>query len=117
MLDSLTNQDMIILFVLIGLIIVVGILCIIFSLKGNKVEKKVVKEEKKVTKEPDIKMALATEDIPEISEQAPKLESMFESIKQEQEENKTDEEIEIMQDEKNKSSIEERYSFVPKRLN
>ncbi len=107
MLDSLTNQDMIILFVLIGLIIVVGILCIIFSLKGNKVEKKVVKEEKKVTKEPDIKMALATEDIPEISEQAPKLESMFESIKQEQEENKTDEEIEIMQDEKNKSSIEE----------
>ena len=49
MLDSLTNQDMIILFVLIGLIIVVGILCIIFSLKGNKVEKKVVKEEKKVS--------------------------------------------------------------------
>ena len=71
------------------------------------------------TEEPDINMALATDDIPEISEEAPALDELLNeelepvevkpSVEQEENNNETND-IEIkenIQDEKNRSSIEE----------
>ena len=105
MLNSLTSQDLLILVCLIVLVLIVGIICIILTLKnGNK-----KKENKSVLEksEPDINMALATSNIPEISEEAPLLdellnENIIDGPNQEQ-----IQKIEEEQDMKNRSSIEE----------
>lgn len=68
MLDNLTNSDILILGGLISIILIVGIVCIILTLKsGNNKSKNVSVEEVSEPKgEPDIHIALATEDIPAI---------------------------------------------------
>lgn len=110
MLENLTNQDIIILCCLIGLIIVVGIICIVMTLRGNTKKKKSKTGENVVA--PDINMALATENIPAISEEEPILDELLDD-KEEQvevEEEKTqlpNEHLEEEQDEKNRSTIEE----------
>lgn len=66
MMENLTNSDVILLLSLIGLIIVVGIICIVLTIKGGK--KTNSKKEKDTTKmsEPDIHIALATSNIPDV---------------------------------------------------
>lgn len=80
MFENLTNSDVLILSGLIGVIIVIGIICIILTIKGGKSSssKKIVNEEKSNIPEPDIHIALATENIPAI-------ESAKEKEKEEQE--------------------------------
>ncbi|HPF83243.1 MAG TPA: hypothetical protein PLV83_03630 [Bacilli bacterium] len=75
MLENLTNQDIIILLFLITLIIIVGVVCIILTVKKDKKEDN--EEEVIEKKEPDINMALATNDIPEISEEAPTIDDII----------------------------------------
>jgi len=83
MFENLTNSDVLILGGLIGVIIVIGIICIILTIKGgkNSSPKKEIKEEKNNTPEPDIHIALATENIPSIEavkENGPQIGSMYE---------------------------------------
>ena len=68
MFENLTNADVLILGGLIGVIIAIGVICIILTIKGGKtkVSKETEKEEKSVSPEPDIHIALATENIPAI---------------------------------------------------
>lgn len=68
MFENLTNSDVLILGGLIGVIIAIGILCIILTIKNGKYSpaKKEAKEESNNTPEPDIHIALATENIPAI---------------------------------------------------
>lgn len=108
MFENLTNQDIIILACLIGLIVVVGIICIVLTFRKDKNKDN---EEENIEKaEPDINMALATSNIPEISEEAPALEEMLNDTKEEIEDvelTEVDKQVEEEQDEKNRSSIEE----------
>lgn len=104
MLEGLTNQDIIILCCLVGLIVIVGLICIVLTLRGNKKEPKV---STKSSAEPDIKMALATDNIPEISEEEPALEEILNVDEKEEPEAIEINEKEQQQDEKNRSSIEE----------
>lgn len=87
MLENLTNSDVLILMGLIGLIIVIGVICIILTLKGGKkVSPNKVKKEESNFGEPDIHIALATDNIPAIEdnsikmEEAPKEENFEEII-------------------------------------
>lgn len=67
MFDNLASSDIIILGVLIGLILIVGITCIVLTIKGDsKKNAKVEKVSKKESHEPEIQMALATDDIPDL---------------------------------------------------
>ena len=101
---NLTNQDVMVLGILISAIVIVGIICIVLVLKKNKKEEKVEIEELEV--KPDINMSLATSNIPELSEEAPSLEEELEETIEEVEE-EINEELEIEQDNKNRSSIED----------
>lgn len=107
MLQNLTNQDIIVLACLISLIIIVGIICIALTIKKDKT----TKDEKSVIDkaEPDINMALATSNIPEISDEEPVLDDLLNDEKQEDEEmvEELDNKVEEQQDEKNRSTIEE----------
>lgn len=83
MFENLTNSDVLILGGLIGVIIVIGVICIILTIKGGKntSSNKDKKEEKISTPEPDIHIALATENIPSIEavkENGPQIASMYE---------------------------------------
>lgn len=68
MFENLTNADVLILGGLIGVIVAIGVICIILTIKGgkNKVSKEDEKELSTVSSEPDIHIALATENIPAI---------------------------------------------------
>lgn len=107
MLENLTNQDIIVLTSLISLIIIVGIICIALTVKKDKTKK----EDKSVIDkaQPDINMALATSNIPEISDEEPILDDLLNDEKQENDETikELDEKVEEEQDEKNRSTIEE----------
>ena len=116
MLDELTNQDLLILGCLLVLIALVGIICLIMAMaSGSKKSKKVKPIEEK--KEVDINVSLATNDIPEISTEAPKLEDILkikeepqveQQLVEEQEEPQVEEpQIEIPKQEETKSSIED----------
>ncbi len=83
MFENLTNSDVLILGGLIGVIIVIGIICIILTIKGgkNSSSKKDIKEENNSVPEPDIHIALATENIPAIEaakENEPQIENVYE---------------------------------------
>lgn len=83
MFENLTNGDVLILGGLIGVIIAIGIVCIILTIKSGKSSslKKEIKEEKNTMPEPDIHIALATENIPSIEaikETKPQMGSMYE---------------------------------------
>lgn len=134
MFADLTNSDIIILVTLICLILVVGIICIVLTIrsdKNNSVKKKKVTipeedsdEKKETISEPDIHIALATEDIPAIEkesliddentivEQEKILETQNSSIEELPIDNtmesfSIDEEKEKEQDNRNATSIEE----------
>ena len=86
MLDSLTNSDILILGVLISVILIVGIICIILTIKSGNSKPKIRYEEEIVEPkgEPDIHIALATDDIPAIEE---KEDHILHEVKVEPEEN------------------------------
>jgi hypothetical protein len=69
MFENLTNSDALILGALIGIIIVIGVICIILTIKGGKkgVPKDTDKKVSSGSTEPDIHIALATENIPILS--------------------------------------------------
>lgn len=105
MLDKLTNQDLFILGCLLILIALVGIVCLIMALVNGKKKKKKVKpvKIKEENKHADISVSLATNNIPEISKEAPNMEEILD-IKEEPKK----EEVQEVQEEKNeKSSIED----------
>lgn len=106
MLDKLTNQDLFILGCLLILIALVGIVCLIMALVSGKKKKKKVKpvKVKEENKHADISVSLATNNIPEISKEAPNMEEILD-IK---EEPKKEEIQEVKEEEKTeKSSIED----------
>lgn len=106
MLDKLTNQDLFILGCLLILIALVGIVCLIMALVNGKKEKKKVKpvKVKEENKHADISVSLATNNIPEISKEAPNMEEILD-IK---EEPKKEEVQEVKKEDKvEKSSIED----------
>lgn len=102
MLDELTNQDLLILGCLLVLIALVGIICLIMTLASTSKKKKKVKLEDK--KEVDINVSLATNDIPEISKEAPKLEELLN--KKEEQKEEIQEEIKIEEPEVQEKQIE-----------
>ena len=105
MLDKLTNQDLFILGCLLILIALVGIVCLIMALVNGKKKKKKIKpvKIKEENKHADISVSLATNNIPEISKEAPNMEEILD-IKEEPKK----EEVQEVQEEKNeKSSIED----------
>ena len=105
MLDKLTNQDLFILGCLLVLIALVGIVCLLMAIINNKTTKKKIKKVKQVVKkQPDISVSLATNDIPEISKEAPKMEEIL-SLKEEKKEEPVKEVQPEVQEEKN--SIED----------
>lgn len=77
MLGNLSNQDIIILCSLICLVFIIGIICIFLTLKKDKT-KSVGEVKMDVEKtEPDINVALATDNIPEISEKEPTMDEIL----------------------------------------
>ncbi len=68
MFENLTNADVLILGGLIGVIVAIGVVCIVLTIKGgkNKASKEKENEVFNVSSEPDIHIALATENIPAI---------------------------------------------------
>lgn len=68
MFENLTNADVLILGGLIGVIVAIGVVCIVLTIKGgkNKTSKEKENEVFNVSSEPDIHIALATENIPAI---------------------------------------------------
>jgi hypothetical protein len=89
MFENLTNSDVLILGGLIGVIIVIGVICIILTIKGgkNSSSKKETDEERISVPEPDIHIALATENIPSIEtvkQSSPQIGSMYEPYEAEE---------------------------------
>lgn len=89
MFENLTNSDVLILGGLIGVIIVIGVICIILTIKGgkNSSSKKETDEERIGAPEPDIHIALATENIPSIEtvkQSSPQIGSMYEPYEAEE---------------------------------
>lgn len=89
MFENLTNSDVLILGGLIGVIIVIGFICIILTIKGgkNSSSKKETDEERIGAPEPDIHIALATENIPSIEtvkQSSPQIGSMYEPYEAEE---------------------------------
>lgn len=127
MIENLTNQDIIILSCLIGLIVLIGLICITITLKKDKSEKK--SKNKKEDSKPDINMALATSNIPDISEEEPDVDELLKQTNEVIDDVKTEPKLETVikkeesvipvhseeknlvleqeQDSKNRSSIEE----------
>lgn len=109
MLANLSNQDIIVLCCLICLVFIIGIICIFLTLKKDK-PKDVSEEKMKLEKtEPEINVALATENIPEISEKEPTLDEILNVKEKEETEilKKIDLDKETEQDTLNRLSIEE----------
>lgn len=79
MLENLANSDLIILGVLIGLILIVGITCIVLTIKGDGKKKKEYAYEVKDS-EPEIQMSLATDNIPDLIDEEEKIDSKEEVI-------------------------------------
>lgn len=78
MLESLSNQDIIILCCLVCSAFIIGIICIFLTLKKDKIKVEASDDDMNISKsEPDINVALATKDIPEISEEEPTLEEIL----------------------------------------
>lgn len=71
MLENLTNSDVLVLAGLIGVIIVIGVICIILTIKGGKntSSSKKVDSKEVPPSSPDIHIALATENIPNIDKE------------------------------------------------
>ncbi|MBQ8871779.1 MAG: hypothetical protein IJ018_03440 [Bacilli bacterium] len=114
MLDSLTNSDIIILGVLISVILIVGIICIILTIKSGNNKSKVRYEEEVVEPkgEPDIHIALATENIPALPE---KEEYVLPEVKVEHEEivsNPIEEEVVMPVREEKSMKLEEVSSLL-----
>lgn len=89
MFENLTNSDFLILGGLIGVIIVIGVICIILTIKSgkNSSSKKEKDEERISVPEPDIHIALATENIPSIEtvkQSSPQIGSMPEPYEAEE---------------------------------
>ena len=110
MLDKLTNQDLFILGCLLVLIALVGIVCLIMVIINTKKKKKIKRiKEKEVKKVPDISVSLATNNIPEISKEAPKMEEILNKKEEKKEEVKIKEEKAEPKQEENK--VEEKSSI------
>lgn len=116
MFANLTNSDIMILATLIGLILVVGIICIVLTIKSDKnslPKKKNIpdddkdNEKKVIHSEPDIHIALATQNIPAIEEDIK--EDELEKIP-EKEEIKIDKETQIM-DKPLNDGVQDKYSI------
>ena len=77
MLENLSNQDIIILCCLVCSAFIIGIICIFLTLKKDKIKGEASDNMNMNKTEPDINVALATENIPEISEKEPTMEEIL----------------------------------------
>lgn len=77
MLENLSNQDIIILCCLVCSAFIIGIICIFLTLKKDKIKVEASDDMNVNKTEPDINVALATENIPEISEEEPTMEQIL----------------------------------------
>ena len=77
MLENLSNQDIIILCCLICLVFIIGIICIFLTMKKDKTKTQTDEKMEVEKTEPDINVALATENIPTISEKEPTLDEIL----------------------------------------
>ena len=105
MLDKLTNQDLFILGCLLVLIALVGIVCLLMALATS--DKKSKKNTRKVQEEKhaDISVSLATNNIPEISKEAPKIEEIL--SKREEPKQEVKEEVKIEEPKVEEAKVEE----------
>lgn len=116
MLNNLTDQDLFILGCLLVLIALVGIVCLVMALFTKNENKKKKSKNKVEHKEIDMSVSLATNDIPEISKEAPNINELLNSVKEEKNIDKVDEEVLVddliedqveVQENKKSSSIED----------